>query len=766
MFWIDANTKITAEQSFVRIAHVCGLEDTDMNSVRHWLANVERSWFLILDNCDDDTIDYAQYFPPSQRGSIIFTTRLVKYQQLGKTQNLDILDRKDAVALILKACGLKSVSRARQKSYAEEVVTLLQQHVLALALAGSFVNKGYCTLEQYPDFFRRQQRRMMPEKFDQSYGDVHLTFETAAAALQESGAREDRLALELLGVLSFFHHEDIQQEIFVRALKSCKSVEHDMQQEYEPDDYTERNTPRWKSRLQKFARGRSSVQSRTLKLISYSEAIEGEIDQVCLWHCQQVFSVIGQDSLEDYLTSRARLSQLSLLNLDKESGTISIHPLVHSWARERLSTSGRDSSWEKAASLLAFSTGLKMEPETYMTDLYPHIQQCYHYWPQRPLSCEIPLNTGRILYYFASQFLINSSWTEAQKILHLLGERCKLDESTRCFRTKLLLRGEAMCLVDEHPDQAIKLGWQVIQAREAFLPEDDPDVLDAKWQVAYAYVCHDRHREAIPMLKRLIKTMSRSLEPDDWIFLSAQHYLGVAYNCAEKNNKAIAVLGPLAVVRTSFLGRKHKDRLSTMNVLACAYQGYGRFEKAIEIWEEIASLESDLPANVKRKGDIFRLATAYTDTGDTENATRVLEQWLSVRRKDGPLDDEDTRDHINLLGQLYYGSGRYEAAIKLLQELVDVEARLLPSEDEDRQLNIHTLACAYQAHGETVKAMQLWQHLLDIAFSEEARSLFLKSMTAVHPQLGYYNGYMRSARKPPSKWRDGSKLLRGLGLFS
>ncbi|KAH0168977.1 purine and uridine phosphorylase, partial [Aureobasidium melanogenum] len=495
VFWVDANTKTTAEQSFARIAHVCGLKDTDVNSVRHWLANVGRSWLLILDNCDDNKIDYAQYFPPSQRGSIIFTTRLVEYQKLGKPQNLDILDRKDAVALILKACGLKPVSWERQKFYAEEVVTLLQQLVLALVLAGSYINKGYCTLEQYPDVFKRQPRRMMHEKFDQSYGDVYSTFEVTAAALQGSGTREDRLALGLLGVLSFFHHEDIQEAIFVRALESCKSVEHDMQQEYEQDDRTERNTPRWKSRLQRFARGRSYTQSRTLKLISYSKMIEGEIDQ---------------------------------------------------------------------------------------------------------------------------------------------------------------------------------LGWQVIRAREAYLPQDDPDVLDAKYQVASVYVRHDRHLEAIPILKRLIKVMSRCLEPHNHLLLSAQHYLGLAYNYAGEYDKAIAVLSPLAVVHTSALDRKHKDRLVTMNVLACAYHDYGRSEKAIEIWEEIASLELELPANAEPVGDILRLATAYTDTGDTENATRVLEQWLSVRRKDGPLDDEETRYYVRLLGELYHEFGRHEDAIKLLQELVDL----------------------------------------------------------------------------------------------
>ncbi|KAG9563720.1 hypothetical protein KCU71_g6557, partial [Aureobasidium melanogenum] len=143
-------------------------------------------------------------------------------------------------------------------------------------------------------------------------------------------------------------------------------------------------------------------------------------------------------------------------------------------------------------------------------------------------------------------------------------------------------------------------GWQVIQAREAYLPEDDPDVLDVKRQVASVYVRDDRHLEAIPILKRLIKVISSCLGPDDRLLLSAQHYLGLAYNYAGEYDKAIAVLGPLAVVHANVLDRKHKDRLITMNVLACAHQDYGRSEKAIDIWEEIASLESDLPANMEQ----------------------------------------------------------------------------------------------------------------------------------------------------------------------
>lgn len=244
----------------------------------------------------------------------------------------------------------------------------------------------------------------------------------------------------------------------------------------------------------------------------------------------------------------------------------------------------------------------------------------------------------------------------------------ELDEYTQYFRSKLLLRGDAECLAQEHPDQAIKWDWQVIRTREAYLPGDDPDVLDAKHQVASVYVRHDRHLEAIPILKRLIKVISSCLEPDDRLLLPAQHYLGLAHNYAGEYDKAIAVFGPLAVVHANVLDSKHKDRLITMNVLVCAHQCYGRSEKAIEIWEESASLESDLPANMEQVGDILRLATAYTDTGDTENATKVLEQWLSVRRKDG-------------------------LAVKLLQERIDVEAQLLPLEDQDRQLIIHALAC-------------------------------------------------------------------------
>ncbi|THX51502.1 purine and uridine phosphorylase, partial [Aureobasidium pullulans] len=136
VFWIDASTEGNVEQGFAKISQICGLKGAGIEYVLHWLANFGRPWLLVLDNCDDDGVDYPSYCPPSQRGSVIMTTRMTKYRGLGDMQSLNILDREDSILLLLRACNIDPASWKRQKPYAEDAVSLLQQHALSLIHAG------------------------------------------------------------------------------------------------------------------------------------------------------------------------------------------------------------------------------------------------------------------------------------------------------------------------------------------------------------------------------------------------------------------------------------------------------------------------------------------------------------------------------------------------------------------------------------------------------------------------------------------------------
>ena len=82
-----------------------------------WLALEGNSnWLLIYDNVDQDTpwcsnagyeepFNIKSFFPRTDRGSIIITTRLRPLRELGRSLQLGVLDRGDAVAVLAESAG-------------------------------------------------------------------------------------------------------------------------------------------------------------------------------------------------------------------------------------------------------------------------------------------------------------------------------------------------------------------------------------------------------------------------------------------------------------------------------------------------------------------------------------------------------------------------------------------------------------------------------------------------------------------------------------
>ncbi|KAH0294504.1 hypothetical protein KCU62_g478, partial [Aureobasidium sp. EXF-3399] len=144
VFWIDADDRQNIEEGFADIAkmQVPPLEGTRPRDVLQWLATTKESWLIILDNCDDDRIDFAKYIP-SRGGSVIITTRLTECRIHGTWENIDELGKEDATQLLLKASGLEHGDQTALVSVAKSVVSILGQHALALVHAGAYIKRGY-----------------------------------------------------------------------------------------------------------------------------------------------------------------------------------------------------------------------------------------------------------------------------------------------------------------------------------------------------------------------------------------------------------------------------------------------------------------------------------------------------------------------------------------------------------------------------------------------------------------------------------------------
>ncbi|KAG9532313.1 purine and uridine phosphorylase, partial [Aureobasidium melanogenum] len=373
IFWIDAEDKRSIEEGFVEIAKMQTppLKDTTPKDVLRWLANFKETWLLILDNCDNANIDFSRYMP-SRGGSVILTTRLTECKDLGTWANLDDLGHETAKQLLLRACGYASDNSEAHIPAAEAVVSSLGQHALALVHAGAYIRKGLCTLDEYVHFFRKEQARLMkfkPLQQASRYGSVYATFEISAEALASSEDHDCDLALRLLNILAFLDREAVEEDIFSRAFDECHKLEEEWEENgmqcpscpvissMEHDQATKAQSeldtlevPRDDTRIacehciyltdidDDMNNGLPDFHGSGIHAVLVQEQGDycSKLGHLEIWHCEQVRSsgLVERQTLAGLRIARARLADLSLIRVDDNK--ISMHPLVHEWARTRL----------------------------------------------------------------------------------------------------------------------------------------------------------------------------------------------------------------------------------------------------------------------------------------------------------------------------------------------------------------------------------------------------------------------------------------------
>lgn len=183
------------------------------------------------------------------------------------------------------------------------------------------VSRGHCALKDYPKIFNEQRKRLLafrPSQAQSRYRDVYTTFEASIEMLQSSDTESAKDALDLLPILALCGPNRLPISLLFEsvwnAVQKPKTIAEDN------DLYA---LTQWHvSRLPQLLRAKSTSWD-SFRLI---EAI----------HLLETFSLVSIDSHKGYLT-------------------ISMHPLVHAWARARLTEEQEHENWVAAGCLFAFS---------------------------------------------------------------------------------------------------------------------------------------------------------------------------------------------------------------------------------------------------------------------------------------------------------------------------------------------------------------------------------------------------------------------------
>lgn len=364
----------------------------------HWLQNEPQHWLIILDNADDIEIDYSQYMVSGHYGAVLMTTRNPKCIRYGTAGNevFDGIGFDDALTLLLRTCEMEEKVWSQHYLAARNVVLVLNQHPLAIAQAGAYIEKGFCSIEEYTKVFEQKRKELCENHIDQGkseYGGVYSTFEVSASSLGRSPNEESKNALKLLDILAYMYREGVSEYLFEAG---------------------------WKGFIENLFRVTNEHQRRPSLMYPTK------------WHADQIPAFImnlpeGPELMERAMQlgpgftplrkARDILRSYSLINVS-QNGTISMHPLAHSWARERLNSKAQEAAWASASSIIAFATHKNYYPFALV-----HIEFCFRNKPERWFTIYPPFQICIIFFTFAYRLLITSDFEGCLRITKLLQEK-------------------------------------------------------------------------------------------------------------------------------------------------------------------------------------------------------------------------------------------------------------------------------------------------------------------------------------------------------
>src|SRR5258708_3008115 len=228
IFWLDASSRNTLYSSIEAAAkqllphRVLDNSDSAVALVNDVLSRWSERWLLVFDNLDnpEDLPGRVSFFPASQHGSVLITSRLAGSNELGQAIELDHMEKEEGLQLLLRSSGRDT----DELDAAEEILSLLGNLPLGIDQARAYISKRRLGLRAFvAEYEKRKQsvmqetpqfwpyRRMLPGKEKESSLSLLTTWEMS---LQLLGVGEQAAELEkVITLFAFFNPVHIGKRV-------------------------------------------------------------------------------------------------------------------------------------------------------------------------------------------------------------------------------------------------------------------------------------------------------------------------------------------------------------------------------------------------------------------------------------------------------------------------------------------------------------------------------------------------------------------------
>ncbi|KAL2161433.1 hypothetical protein VTH06DRAFT_7994 [Thermothelomyces fergusii] len=355
VFYVDGSTPATIIQSYANIAREHGLTGVVLEELcakcKRWMERLTDEWLMIFDDCN--LSDRKGSLPGRGKGNIIYTSRMTSLElslPAECTYEVTPLGEEDAIELLLKASG--SPGNPENQAFAEAIVRELECLPLAIEKAAAFIRDAGLSLQEYLKKLRTEKVRLLSNLHSEAEDEgienaaVYAALELSYEAIQARRRREGRsgrgqvavLALKVLNLLAFFHHKEIPSVIIKRAAEEHHAA----------------GAPRY------------------CPLSHLMDPYDYDLDRMVR------VTEDGRWDPTDFVAGVTVLRKFSLVRLSPDEKSLSMHALVHAWARRRMGTRAA-LRWALVARVLLVESlrGFKrLDHLQYSRSLVPHFNVC------------------------------------------------------------------------------------------------------------------------------------------------------------------------------------------------------------------------------------------------------------------------------------------------------------------------------------------------------------------------------------------------------
>lgn len=588
-------------------------EDVERNAKRmlRWLSSPGNTrWLLIFDNIDqyspgtNDGYDIKEFFPTADHGSILITSRLQSISELGHPFPLQVPGFEDSILLLWQSRHLPVPDNPIRQDQGDssiietfltvltgvdvvDLINRLGRLPLAITIAGSFMRETGTNVSEYLQYYKKSWHDLQTDAKPGRHYQQGNILQTWSVSYDEIRRRDPAIA-ELLLLLAHFDNRDIWYEL----LESGKNYA---------------NRPSW-------------------------------------------FTDVLSDSLV-FKKKIMMLIEFSLINVNEETGSYMMHPVVQDWCLDMAATESKPTNrqWDEIAFIsVGHSIPTKEDSTSWRLQrrLLVHANHVRQIWTSDQLTAD------------AATFLA------IYNIITLYFGQGRIEEAEMMSRKGLA-------------------------SLEKALGPDHPFILGFVNEIGTTYLAQQNWKESEIMFLRALLGYEKNFGPDHASTLNGVRGLAILYTRQEKWEEAERKLQRVLAGFEKTLGPEHFKTLHAVHEIAILYTYQNRWEEAEMMFQRVRAgyEKAKGPDHFLTLTFVGFLGDFYKFQGKWKEAEMMYQQALAGFKKVLGSDHESTLGTTESMGKLYEEQGNLDRAmIMYRQAWVGYEKTLGPDHDATQRV--------------------------------------------------------------------------------